>query len=60
MSTFKKTDSAQNASDARLEISSKLKAQSSKSYRNQSLSALSFRLSALMQRRRWDILSGIQ
>jgi hypothetical protein len=34
------------------EISSKAKAQSSKSYRNQPLSAFSFRLSALMQRSR--------
>jgi hypothetical protein len=41
------------------EISSKLKAQSSKSYRNQPLSAFSFRLSALMQRRRWGIFSEI-
>jgi hypothetical protein len=48
------------------EISSKLKAQrpkakgqKSKSYRNQPLSAFSFRLSALMQRRRLDFFSGI-
>jgi hypothetical protein len=33
--------------------------QSSKSYRNQPLSAFSFRLSALMQRRRLDFFSGI-
>ena len=42
------------------EISSKLKARSSKSYRNQPLSAFSFRLSALMQRSRWSIFSGIK
>jgi hypothetical protein len=41
------------------EISSRLKAQSSKGYRNQPLSALGFRLSALMQRRRLDFFSGI-
>ncbi|MCK4604347.1 MAG: hypothetical protein KAU41_06570 [Deltaproteobacteria bacterium] len=40
------------------EISSKLKAQSSKSYRNQPLSAFSFRLSALKQRRRLGFFSG--
>jgi len=34
-------------------------AQSSKSYRNQSLSAFGFRLSALMQRRRLGFFSGI-
>jgi hypothetical protein len=41
------------------EISSKVKGQSSKSYRNQPLSAFSFRLSALMQRRRLGFFSGI-
>jgi len=41
------------------EISSKVKAQRSKSYRNQPLSAFSFRLSALMQRSRWGIFSEI-
>ncbi len=41
-------------------ISSKVKAQSSKSYRNQPLSAFGFRLSALMQRSRWGIFSGIR
>ncbi len=41
------------------EISSKLKVQSSKSYRNQPLSALGFKLSALMQRRRFGFFSGI-
>jgi hypothetical protein len=41
------------------EISSKLKAQSSKNYRNQPLSAFGFRLSALMQRRRWGFFSKV-
>jgi cobaltochelatase CobN len=41
------------------EISSKLKGQRSKSYRNQPLSAFSFRLSALMQRSRLGFFSGI-
>jgi hypothetical protein len=41
------------------EISSKAKGQSSKSYRYQPLSAFSFRLSALMQRRRLGFFSGI-
>jgi predicted Zn-dependent protease len=41
------------------EISSKVKAQSSKSYCNQPLSAFSFRLSALIQRRRSGFFSGI-
>ena len=39
--------------------SSKLKAQSSKSYRNQPLSAFGFGLSALIQRRRLGFFSGI-
>jgi hypothetical protein len=42
------------------EISSKVKSQKSKSYRNQPLSAFSFRLSTLMQRLRLDFLSGIR
>jgi len=42
------------------EISSKLKGQSSKSYRNQLLLAFSFRLSALLQRRRLGFFSGIK
>jgi hypothetical protein len=41
------------------EISSKLKAQNSKNYRNQPLSAFGFRLSALMQRCRLGFFSGI-
>ncbi len=41
------------------EISSKVKAQRSKSYRNQPLSAFGFRLSALMQRSKRGIFSGI-
>jgi uncharacterized protein YeaC (DUF1315 family) len=45
-----KYDSAQNASDARRW--NQLKGQSSKSYRNQTLSAFGFKLSALMQRSR--------
>jgi hypothetical protein len=42
------------------EISSKVKAQRSKGYRNQPLSAFGFRLSALMQRRRLGFFSGIR
>jgi hypothetical protein len=42
------------------EISSKLKGQRSKGYRNQPLSAFSFRLSALMQRCRLGFFSGIR
>jgi hypothetical protein len=41
------------------EISSKVKGQSLKSYRNQPFSAFGFRLSALMQRRRLVFFIGI-
>jgi len=61
-----KHDSGQKARDLPVgrqvqgaEISSKVEGRRSKSYRNQPLSAFSFRLSALMQRSRWGIFSGI-
>jgi hypothetical protein len=59
-----KHDSAQKTRDLpagkQCKAQNQLKGQSSKSYHNQPFSAFSFKLSALMQRRRLGLFSGIK